>query len=332
MRASVIIPARNEAGRLPALLASLRSTAFETIVVDDASTDGTAEACASLAGVSVQRLPAPLGPAAARNRGAGAATGDIIVFLDCDVVLREGCVEALVQELENDRALDFAVTISETEPVVPGTVAYAYSVYHSYYMDRFLDGAAERRGPLMFFTTRLGAIRAERFREAGGFCETLTGVMNEDGEYGARIFSLGFKGLISRRLTHRHGWSNGFFKMVRNYFRTAFVQAMIDRKYDTSPDESASLLEAFRRLFAMFLPFIALFHPSAVFFFLASLGELNRLVWTRVPRRFRLGWYLVYIAVSPAIAAGYALGLWQERRGRSLLEGPPPRVEAPCAA
>lgn len=74
MRASVVIPARNGAGALPRLLASLDAQTagdFEVIVVDNASTDGTAAVAARL-GARVVAEPQP-GRARARNAGVAAA-------------------------------------------------------------------------------------------------------------------------------------------------------------------------------------------------------------------------------------------------------------------
>ncbi len=88
---SVIIPARNEARSIGGLVRSVLAQAadgirIEVILMDDGSTDGTAEA-AAVAGARVHRLGPGGGsgnPAAARNRGALLATGDPLVFLDAD--------------------------------------------------------------------------------------------------------------------------------------------------------------------------------------------------------------------------------------------------------
>jgi hypothetical protein len=90
---SVIVPARDEAASLPALLASLaslRPAAAEVIVVDDGSTDATA-AIARAAGASVEQPADPpagwIGKSWACWCGARRATGDVLVFLDADVTL-----------------------------------------------------------------------------------------------------------------------------------------------------------------------------------------------------------------------------------------------------
>lgn len=87
---SIIIPARNEEKNLPVLLESLGrqgTRVHEIIVVDDESTDGTAEVARAMGARVIRAGPLPegwLGKANACHRGAMAATGDWLLFLDAD--------------------------------------------------------------------------------------------------------------------------------------------------------------------------------------------------------------------------------------------------------
>lgn len=100
---SVIIPAHNAAGRIAAVVQGVlaqrpAAALLDVIVVDDGSSDATA-ALAQAAGARVLRLPArPEGgnPAAARNRGARAASGEFLVFLDADCTVAPGWLDALL--------------------------------------------------------------------------------------------------------------------------------------------------------------------------------------------------------------------------------------------
>lgn len=85
-RITVIIPSYNAREFLPGALESIRAqemAALEILIVDDGSTDGTAEWAAAQEGVRVIRQE-NAGPSAARNRGLAEARGEYIAFLDAD--------------------------------------------------------------------------------------------------------------------------------------------------------------------------------------------------------------------------------------------------------
>jgi len=90
---SVLIPARNEAHNLPRLLESIRNQAFqplEVIVIDDGSTDATAEIAASLGAGVLSSKPLPegwRGKPWACHQGSLVAHGELLMFLDADTWL-----------------------------------------------------------------------------------------------------------------------------------------------------------------------------------------------------------------------------------------------------
>ncbi len=97
-RASVIVPARDAAATLGATLAALArqdvGEPFEVIVVDDGSRDDT-RAIATASGAVTQVIDQPgAGPGAARNRGAAAATGEVLAFTDADCEPQPGWLRA----------------------------------------------------------------------------------------------------------------------------------------------------------------------------------------------------------------------------------------------
>ena len=98
---SVIIPVKNGTNYLGEALESLRRQELnlEIIVVDDGSTDATAE-LAREAGCVVLRHPVSRGQVAGKNTGLSAAKGDFILFLDHDDKVRDGALRTMLEALQ----------------------------------------------------------------------------------------------------------------------------------------------------------------------------------------------------------------------------------------
>ena len=128
-RVSVLVPARDEAGHIASCLASVLDQVsvpdLEILVLDDASSDGTADAARRAAGDDprvrvLEGDPLPqgwLGKTHACDQLGRAATGTVLIFLDADVVLAPQALAAtvhLLREAHLDAASPYPRQLAET--------------------------------------------------------------------------------------------------------------------------------------------------------------------------------------------------------------------------
>ena len=105
-RLSVVIPAHNAGAYLQQAVESVRAQQWagemEILVVDDGSTDHTAQIARTLGVTLLQKEQG--GAASARNMGLRTASGSLVLLLDADDVLSEGALEALAAPLQAGEA------------------------------------------------------------------------------------------------------------------------------------------------------------------------------------------------------------------------------------
>ncbi len=201
---SVIIPARNAEATLERVLSVWRGRereGFEVIVVDDASTDGTAGIAARRAD-RVITLARRLGPAAARNAGAGAARADIVLFIDADVLATARTIGLVIRELRDNPGLDAVFGSYDDRPAEPNFLSQFKNLHH-----HFVHQNSEEEAQT--FWAGCGAVRKRAFLEAGGFSETYTLPAIEDVEFGYRLKSSGhtIRLLKDLQVTHLKRWT-----------------------------------------------------------------------------------------------------------------------------
>ena len=198
-RLSVIVPVRDGARflaeSLPALRASdLPSQAWELIVVDDASRDGSAEVAERFADLVVRR-PESSGPAAARNHGVRQSRGDTLVFIDADVSVHADALRRLEECFSEDTRVAAVFGAYDTAPRDPGFVSqYRNLLHHRVH--------AEGRGDAETFWAGLGAIKRSVFVAAGGYDETMRQL--EDIDLGYRVRALGHRILLRPEIQGKH--------------------------------------------------------------------------------------------------------------------------------
>jgi len=157
MRISVILPAKNEAEGLRRTLPELRGCFpdAEVIVVDDGSTDATATIAAAH-GATVLSSPYPMGNGAAIKRGARAATGDVLIFMDADGQHDPRLAQRLLDKLAE--GFDMVVGARDSSGQANAGRGAANAFYN-----RLASWMTGHR--VADLTSGFRAARAERFRE-----------------------------------------------------------------------------------------------------------------------------------------------------------------------
>lgn len=162
--------------------------------------------------VVVVQEPPGAGPAAARNAGAAASVGDVLVFVDADVVVHRDAFRRIRAALEADPGLAALFGSYDDSPPAPGAVSGFRNLLHHHVH----QGSA---GPATTFWAGLGAVRRDAFLAAGGFDEgRYPRASIEDVELGIRLTEAGEHidldpGLLG---THLKRWSLG--EMLRTDF------------------------------------------------------------------------------------------------------------------
>ena len=198
---SVVMPAYNcrsmiEASLRPLLEMQLRGEVFEVIVVDDGSTDGTAEAAAAL-GATVILTDGPRGPGSARNRGVRAARGDILWFVDSDVVVKTDACRHVRYALASPEISAVVGSYDDSPPARNFCSQYKNLVHHHYHQ--------RSRGEVSSFWGGCGAVWKDAFLAAGGFDELKYPRPSiEDIEFGYRLKGSGGRIRLASELQGKH--------------------------------------------------------------------------------------------------------------------------------
>jgi glycosyltransferase involved in cell wall biosynthesis len=201
VKISVIIPVHNAIGTLqPCLEAVMRSSYpnFECLVVDDSSQDGSQAITKGFPVQFHQLKNGPTGPANARNYGAERATGDILVFIDADVVLYPDTIQKIADKFLEAPQYD-ALFGSYDESPGDGAFVSQYKNLTHHFVHQQADPEAET------FWSGCGAIRREVFLEAGGFdARRFILPSIEDIELGGRLRKQGHRIIIDKDIEVKH--------------------------------------------------------------------------------------------------------------------------------
>jgi glycosyltransferase involved in cell wall biosynthesis len=203
---SVVAPAFNAETylrlSLPPLMDMVRQGQVrEVIVVDDGSTDGSADFARSL-GATVIPSGGRRGPGGARNIAAQMSKSEILWFVDADVVIHPGCAMYVLRAFDRPGVVAMFGSYDD-HPAAPNFGSqYKNLVHHHYHQNASMEAST--------FWSGCGAVNREAFLDVGGFDEAkYTRPSIEDVDLGYRLRQAGGRITLDRRLqsTHLKVWS-----------------------------------------------------------------------------------------------------------------------------
>ena len=194
---SIVIPVRNDARNLTICLAALRGAdvqQFEMIVVDDASTEDV-YSIVNKTTARYLRLPKRVGAGAARNAGWRIAQGEMVLFVDSDVVVPPDASGRVLERFARDHSLVGVFGSYDDSPSVPSFYSQFRNLLHHYIHQNSNEDAHT-------FWAGFGAIRRSALESSCGFNEQMDGM--EDVELGMRLAAGGAKLYLDKSLQVKH--------------------------------------------------------------------------------------------------------------------------------
>ena len=326
LRLSVIIPVYNGGEKFGRCLLSLKQShtcPSEVIVVADGDTDDSWRLAKEF-GTQVFRFASSGGPARARNFGAARARGDVLFFVDADVMVPPDAIERVLGYFNREPETDALFGSYDDQPAEPNFLSQYRNLLHHYIHQRSRENAST-------FWGACGAIRREVFLSAGGFDERYTRPSVEDIELGYRLRKAGTRIRLCKSLQVKHlkRWSlvsmlqADVFQRALPWTELIFRERRLLNDLNTTKSARLSVVVAFAS--AAFL-FISYWQPLALFGAVAAVAML--LVLNRSLYRFFLNkrgvqfavqsifWHWLYFLYSgAAFAIGTLQHLFRQVRG-----------------
>lgn len=201
----------------------------EVVVLDDASTDGSADPAGwGRANVRVFRPAERLGAARARNTGAQQARGEMIVFCDAHIEAPPGWVDRFCAALERPTVGVVGAVISAMGS--PSLKGYGFTWRDAYLNVRWLE---RQSGGSPYPVPMLGSaflgMRREVFEATGGFDSGLIVWGAEDAELSLRLWLLGYECLldpvvdVAHLFRSAHPYAVNWEAMLHNILRVAML-------------------------------------------------------------------------------------------------------------
>ncbi len=214
---SVIIPAYNAALTIGKALEALSKQDYlkpiEVIVVDDGSTDATAQVVQGFANVKYLRQD-NAGPAVARNYGARVAVGDILAFTDADCIPHQDWISLLINAFNQHKTAVVAGSygIANPQSFLARTVHAEIIFRHTVLMGDF---------PKSFGSYNF-SVSKKVFWRVGGFDESYRNASGEDNDLSYKILKAGHCIYFERNALVDHHHPTSVMKYLKEQFRHGY--------------------------------------------------------------------------------------------------------------
>ena len=234
MKYSFIIPVYNRPDEVDELLQSMTHqtlTDFEVIVVEDGSARDCKEVCARYAGKLDLHyyMKENSGPGQSRNYGAERARGEYLIILDSDVVLPDGYLQSVDDELRTLPADAFGGPDCAHPSFTPTQKAISYSMT-SFFTTGGIRGGKKKMDKFYPRSFNMG-IRRDVYKELGGFSRMRFG---EDIDFSIRIFKAGHACRLFPGAWVWHKRRTDFRKFFRQVYNSGIARINLYKKYPES--------------------------------------------------------------------------------------------------
>lgn len=234
MKYSFIIPVYNRPDEVDELLQSMTRqtlTDFEVIVVEDGSVHDCKNVCDSYAGRLDLHyyMKENSGPGQSRNYGAERARGEYLIILDSDVVLPDGYLQSVDDELKARPADAFGGPDCAHPSFTPTQKAISYSMT-SFFTTGGIRGGKKKMDKFYPRSFNMG-IRRDVYMALGGFSRMRFG---EDIDFSIRIFKTGHACRLFPGAWVWHKRRTDFRKFFRQVYNSGIARINLYKKYPES--------------------------------------------------------------------------------------------------
>ena len=303
MKYSIIVPVFNRPDEVDELLQSLVGQTlkdFEVVIVEDGSEKPCKNVCDKYAGKIDLKyfVKKNSGPGQSRNYGAERANGEYLIVLDSDVVLPEGYLKAVDDELRREPADAFGGPDCAHDSFTETQKAISYSMT-SFFTTGGIRGGKKKLDKFYPRSFNMG-IRRDVYMRLGGFSKMRFG---EDIDFSIRIFKAGCKCRLFPEAWVWHKRRTDMRKFFRQVYNSGIARVNLYKKYP----ESLKLVHLLPMVFTV---------GVILLFLVACFGRIMMVYGN--PAHFYSWYYLVVGALSPILFFSLLIFIDSSIRNKSL--------------